>query len=71
MAGCVFSLKATLAVWLTKQSAAQVGMVKVNSKFLKEQHPDEKLQDMSQLVLAAKEIDEVRGGSLSDQVQQA
>ncbi|KAK9841488.1 hypothetical protein WJX74_006677 [Apatococcus lobatus] len=34
-------------------------MVKVNSKFLKEHHPDAKLKDLSQLALAAKDIDEV------------
>ena len=34
-------------------------MVKVNSKFLKEQHPDTKLATLTQLALAAKDIDEV------------
>ena len=38
---------------------AQGSMVKVNSKFLKEQHPDTKLATLAQLTFAAKDIDEV------------
>ena len=39
--------------------SVQGSMVTVNSKFLKEHHPEAKLKDLVKLALAAKEIDKV------------